>query len=174
VLNRELVDEFAWRESDGSKGSMVIEDSPRHPRHAKVLHYNTPWACFISREHECGLGMVTVELANFRNDGGLSRTFRPYSYLQWGPWAYYARPLVYTFISSGPGRLIPVQAGNIYYEKMAFVPVELEDERAGLRFLDQLHQQLKNPLSVSIVEDTDQRAPKKWMVPVLVEEFEEM
>ena len=174
VLNRELVDEFAWREPDGTSGSMVIEDSPRHPRHAKVLPYNTPWACFISREHECGLGMITVELTNFRNDGGMCRTFRPYSYLQWGPWAYYARPLVYTFISSGPGRLIPVPAGNMYYEKMAFVPVELEDEKAGFRFLDQVHHQLKNPLSVSIVEDTDQRAPKKWVAPVLVEEFAEM
>ena len=174
VLNRELVDEFAWREPDGTSGSMVIEDSPRHPRHAKVLPYNTPWACFISRAHECGLGMITVELTNFRNDGGMCRTFRPYSYLQWGPWAYYARPLVYTFISSGPGRLIPVPAGNMYYEKMAFVPVELEDEKAGFRFLDQVHHQLKNPLSVSIVEDTDQRAPKKWVAPVLVEEFAEM
>ena len=174
VLNRELVDEFAWREPDGSTGSMLIEDSPRHPRHAKVLPYNTPWACFISREHECGLGMITVELTNFRNDGGMCRTFRPYSYLQWGPWAYYARPLVYTFISSGPARLVPVPAGNMYYEKMAFVPVELEDEKAGFRLLDQLNHQLKNPLSVSIVEDTDQRAPKKWMAPVLVEEFEEM
>ncbi len=174
VLNRELVDEFAWREPDGSSGSIVIEECPRHPRHAKVLPYNTPWACFISRENSCGLGMVTVEVTNFRNDGGLSRTFRPYSYLQWGPWAYYARPLVYTFVSSGPGRIIPVPAGNVYYEKMAFVPVELEDEKAGFRYLDTLYQQLKYPLSVSIVEDTDQRAPKKWMAPVLVEEFEEM
>ena len=79
-----------------------------------------------------------------------------------------------TFISSGPARLVPVPAGNMYYEKMAFVPVELEDEKAGFRLLDQLNLQLKNPLSVSIVEDIDQRAPKRWVAPVLVEEFEEM
>jgi len=174
VLNRELIDEFAWREPDGTEGLIRIQDAPRHPQHAKVLPYNTPWACFISRENSCGLGMVTVELSHFRTDGGLCRTFRPYSYLQWGPWAYYARPLVYTFVSAGPGRLIPVPAGNIYYEKMAFLPVELEDERAGFRYLDQLHQQLKNPLMINIVEDTDERAPKEWLAPVLVQEFEEM
>jgi hypothetical protein len=67
-----------------------------------------------------------------------------------------------------------VPAGNIYYEKMAFVPVELEDEKAGFRYLDQLHGQLKNPLVTHIVEDTDERAPKEWMAPVLVQEFEEM
>jgi hypothetical protein len=174
VLNRELVDEFAWCEPDGSRGLVRIQDTPRHPRHAKELPYNTPWACFISRGHDCGLGMVTVELAHFRNDGGICRTFRPYSYLQWGPWAYYARPLVYTFLSAGPGRLIPVTAGNIYYEKMAFLPLELEDEKAGFRYLDQLHMQLKNPLLTHIVEDADERAPKSWMAPVLVQEFEEM
>ena len=174
VLNRELVDEFAWCEPDGSRGLIRIQDTPRHPRHGKELPYNTPWACFISRDHGCGLGMITVELAHFRNDGGICKTFRPYSYLQWGPWAYYARPLVYTFLSAGPGRLVPVAAGNIYYEKMALLPLELEEDRAGFRYLDQLHLQLKNPLSTHIVEDTDERVPKSWMAPVLVQEFEEM
>ena len=174
VLNRELVDEFAWREPDGSGGTMVIQDGPRHPRHAKVLPYNTPWACFFNRDRKCGLGMITLDVNNFCSDGGIGKTFRPYSYLQWGPWVYYARPLVYTFVSSGPGRLIPVQAGNVYCEKMAFVPFVYEDEKTSFRFLDQLHARLKNPLLVSIVEDTDPRAPQKWMAPILVEEFEEM
>jgi len=52
--------------------------------------------------------------------------------------------------------------------------VELEDERVGFRYLDQLHQQLKNPLMINIVEDTDERAPREWLAPVLVQEFEEM
>lgn len=174
VLNRELVDEFAWREPDGSGGTMLIQDGPRHPRHAKVLPYNTPWACFFNRDNKCGLGMLTVDVNNFRNDGGIGRTFRPYSYLQWGPWAYYARPLVYTFVSSGPGRLIPVPAGNVYYEKMAFVPFAYEDDKTSFQYLDQLYGKLEDPLSVTIVEDTDTRAPRNWMAPILVEEFEEM
>jgi hypothetical protein len=174
VLDRKLVDTFAWRDPEGKTGSMVIQETPRHPRHAKVLPFDTPWACFMNSKKGCGLGMVTVDVANYRLDGGFSRTFRPYSYVQWGPWVYYARPLVYTFISSGPGRFIPVSAGNLYCEKMAFVPVQYVDKEKSYEYLDQLYLQLANPLYVDIVEDTDPRAPKTWMAPILVEEFEEM
>ncbi len=174
VIDRKLVDQFAWRDPEGKTGSMNIQDGPRHPRHAKVLPFDTPWACFLNSKKGCGLGMVTVDVANFQRDGGFSRTFRPYSYLQWGPWAYYARPLVYTFVSSGPGRFIPVPAGNLYYEKMAFVPVQSENKEKSYKYLDQLYLQLANPLYVDISEDTDPRAPKTWMAPILVEEFEEM
>ena len=118
--------------------------------------------------------MVTVKLANFRKDGGFSRTFQPYSYLHWGPWVYYARPLVYTFLSSNPGKLITIPAGNIYYEKMAFIPVRFEKDNQAYEYLERIYKQLTNPLYVSVVEDTDQRAPSKWMPPILVEEFEEM
>ncbi len=174
VIDRKLVDQFAWRDPEGKTGSMNIQDGPRHPRHAKVLPFDTPWACFLNSKKGCGLGMVTVDVANFQRDGGFSRTFRPYSYLQWGPWAYYARPLVYTFVSSGPGRFIPVPAGNLYYEKMAFVPVQSDNKEKSYKYLDQLYLQLANPLYVDISEDTDPRAPKTWMAPILVEEFEEM
>jgi hypothetical protein len=174
VLNRDLVEEFAWREPDGSTGCMIITDSPRHPAHAKVLPHDTPWAVLFNRMRRCGLGLVNVDSTNFRSDGGLCRTFRPYYYLQWGPWVYYARPLVYTFISSGPGRFIPVSAGNVYYEKMALVPLVYDDDKSSARYLDQVYERLRKPLSVKIVEDTDPRAPKEWMAPILVEEFEEM
>lgn len=174
VLNRKLVQEFAWREPDGNIGSMIITDGPRHPRQAKILPHDSPWVCFFNRDRQCGLGMVTVKLANFRKDGGFSRTFQPYSYLHWGPWVYYARPLVYTFLSSNPGKLITVPAGNIYYEKMAFIPVRFEKDNQAYEYLERINKQLTNPLYISVVEDTDQRAPSKWMPPILVEEFEEI
>ena len=174
VLNRELVDEFAWRKPDGNADSMVIEEGPRHPAHAKVLPYDTPWVCFFNRKHQCGLGMVTAKLANFRKDGGLCKTFNRYSYLQWGPWVYYARPLVYTFASNNPGRLVNVPAGNIYYEEMAFVPIKIKPENENFQELERLHTQLSHPIDIRLVEDTDPRAPEGWMPPVLVEEFEEM
>ncbi len=174
VLNREVAHEFAWREPDGYIGSMIITDGPRHPRQAKVLPPDNPWVCFFNRDRHCGLGMVTIKLANFRKDGGFSRTLQPYSYLHWGPWIYYARPLIYTFLSSNPGRLVNVPAGNVYYEKVAFLPVRYEDDHQTYDFLERTYRQLANPLYVSVVEDTDQRAPRKWMPPILVEEFEEM
>jgi hypothetical protein len=57
---------------------------------------------------------------------------------------------------------------------MALVPIVYEDDKSSARFLDQLYAKLRSPLAVSIVEDTDPRAPKEWMAPILVEEFEEM
>ncbi len=174
VLNRELVEEFAWRQPGGGVGTMRITDAPRHPSHGKVLPPDTPWVCLFSRAHGCGLGVVTAKTANFRRDGGLAKTYGHYSYLQWGPWVYYCRPLVYTFASSNNGRLVHVPAGNQYYEEMAFVPLRVDPRREDFRQLETLYQRLAHPLDVQVVEDTDPRAPEGWVPPVLVAEFEEM
>jgi hypothetical protein len=174
VLNRKIVDEFAWPNPGGGVGSIAIEEAPRHPNHAKVLPHDIPWVCLFSRKHQCGLGVITANLANFIKDGGFARTFRHYSYLQWGPWVYYARPLVYTFISNNPARLIPVSAGSLYYEKMALVPIAFTKDEEAFTYLERTGTQLKQPIHIKIVEDTDPRAPREWVPPILVEEFEEI
>jgi hypothetical protein len=174
VVNRKLVEEFAWRNPDGSAGTMLITDGPRHPRHAKVLPADTGWAAFFSRRGRFGLGMVNIKLADFRAEGGLPKLHNRYSYLQWGKWAYYAHPLVYTFASNNPALLVPVSAGNVYYEEMAVVPLRIDPEKEDFRQLEMLHQKLAHPLDVQLVEDTDPRAPEGWVPPVLVKEFEEM
>jgi len=176
VLDRKLVEEFAWRKPGpgGAVGTMVITDGPRHPRHAKVLPADTPWACLFNREHGCGLGLVTAKLAESRVDGGLVKTYGRYSYLQWGPWVYYCRPLVYTFASNNSARLVVVPAGNSYYEEMAFVPIRVRPVGEDFGELELLYQKLSHPLDVQVVEDTDPRAPQGWVAPVLVQEFEEM
>lgn len=174
VLDRKLVDEFAWRKPDGSAGTMVITDGPRHPNHGKVLPADTPWAALFSRKGRYGLGMVTAKLADFRADGGLVKLYHRYSYLQWGPWVYYARPLVYTFATNNPARMVPVSAGNVYYEEMAVLPLRIDPQSEDFQELEVLHQKLTHPLDVQIVEDTDPRAPEGWVAPVLVKAFEEM
>lgn len=174
VMDRKLVKEFAWRKPDGTAGTMPIESGPRHPQHAKVLPYDTPWACLFDRESRSGLGMITSKMANFRLDGGNNKRCRNYCYLQWGPWVYYARPLVYTFATNNPGKLIHVPAGNIYYEEMAFVPLTIDPVKEDFQALERLYMELDHPLDVQIVEDTDPGAPEGWMPPVLVGEFEEM
>jgi hypothetical protein len=174
VVNRKLVEEFAWRKPDGSAGTMLITDGPRHPWHAKVLPAETPWAAFFSRKGRFGLGMVNIKLADFKVEGGLPKLCNRYSYLQWGKWAYYARPLVYTFASNNPARLVPVSAGNVYYEEMAVVPLKIDPEKEDFQQLEILHEKLAHPLDLRLVEDTDPRAPEGWVPPVLVKEFEEM
>ena len=173
VLDRKLVDEFAWREPDGGVGTMLITDGPKHPRHAKVLPADTPWTCFFNRKGRYGLGLVTSKLADFRTDGGLPKYFNRYRYLQWSKWVYTCRPLVYTFSTMNQARLVPVAAGNLYYEEMALLPLAIRPEGEDFAALELLHARMSNPLDVQIVEDTDPRAPEGWVSPVLVEEFNE-
>jgi hypothetical protein len=173
VLDRKLVDEFAWRQPDGSVGTMVITDGPKHPRHAKVLPAETPWTCLFNRKGGYGLGMVTSKLADFRADGGLAKYFNRYRYLQWSKWVYTCRPLVYTFSTMNQARLVPVTAGNTYYEEMALLPMRIDPDRDNFEDLELLHATMTNPLDVQVVEDTDPRAPEGWVSPVLVKEFDE-
>ena len=173
MLDRKLVDEFAWREPDGSVGSMVITDGPKHPRHGKVLPADTPWTCLFNRKGRYGLGMVTARLADFRTDGGLAKYFNRYRYMQWSKWVYTCRPLVYTFSTMNQARLVPVTAGNTYYEEMALLPMPIRPEDENFEELELLYARMTNPLDVQVVEDTDARAPEGWVNPVLVKEFDE-
>lgn len=173
VIDRKLVDEFAWRAPDGSAASMRITDGPKHPRHAKVLPADEPWVCFFNRKGRYGLGMVTGKLADFRRDGGIPKYFNRYRYLQWSKWAYTCRPFVYTFSTMNQARLVPVTAGNCYYEEMALLPLPIRPEGEDFQALEILYARMTNPLDVQIVEDTDARAPEGWVSPVLVQEFNE-
>ena len=173
VLDRKLVDEFAWRQPDGSVGTMVITDGPKHPRHAKVLPAETPWTCLFNRKGRYGLGMVTARLADFCADGGIAKYFNRYRYLQWSKWVYTCRPFVYTFSTTNQARLVPVTAGNTYYEEMALLPMPIRPEGENFEELELLYARMTNPLDVQIVEDTDTRAPEGWVNPVLVKEFDE-
>ena len=173
VLDRKLVDEFAWRQPDGGVGTMMITDGPKHPQHGKILPAETPWTCLYNRKGRYGLGMVTARLADFRADGGLAKYFNRYRYLQWSKWVYTCRPLVYTFSTMNQARLVPVSAGNTYYEEMALLPMPIRPEGEDFEELELLYARMTNPLDVQIVEDTDDRAPEGWVNPVLVKEFDE-
>jgi hypothetical protein len=173
VLDRKLVDEFAWRQADGGVGTMMITDGPKHPRHAKVLPVDTPWVCFFNRKRRCGLGVVSFKTADFRADGGLAKYFNRYRYMQWSKWVYTCRPFVYTFSTMNQARLVPVTAGNLYYEEMALMPLVVRPEAESFEQLELLYAKMTNPLDVQVVEDTDPRAPEGWVSPVLVEEFDE-
>ena len=173
VLDRKLVDEFAWRTPDGGVGTMKITDGPKHPRHGKVLPADEPWVCFFNRKGRYGLGVVTGKLADFRTDGGLPKYFNRYRYMQWSKWVYTCRPFAYTFSTMNQARLVPVTAGNVYYEEMALLPLPIRPEGEEFEALELLHARMTNPLDVQIVEDTDPRAPEGWVSPVLVKEFNE-
>ena len=175
VLNHNLVREFAWKKADGQIGSMVIKERPRHPTRGKDMYVSTPWFAFYNREVPCALGIVNLDLTAYRRDRGLTE-WAPWNYLHWGPWTYCARPLVYTFISPNPQRVMHVSSGSSFYERMAFHPCRLglsEEERFVP--IEETALKLQHPLKTTVTHlDTDQRVPEEWVPPILVEEFEEM
>ena len=175
VVNQEVVREFAWKKLTGDIGTVVIKDRPRHPTRAMDLDAKTPWWAFFNRDIPCALSAINLELSATWRQEGLN-SWEPYFYLHWGPWYYCARPLVYTFATPNPQRVVHVPASSSYYERMAIYPCRLgaaDEDR--FRPIEQMHQQLAKPLSVSVVTfDIDPRVPEEWVPPILVSEFEEM
>ncbi len=175
VLNHDVVREFAWKKADGQIGSVVIKERPRHPTRGMDLHVATPWFAFYNREVPCALAVVNLELTAFRRDRGLVE-WAPWNYLHWGPWTYCARPLIYTFATPNPQRVMHVSSGSSYYEKMAFHPCRLKAGEEELFVpVEETAERLKNPLRSSVTHlDVDERVPEEWVPPILVSEFEEM
>lgn len=175
VLNHDLVREFAWKKADGEIGSVVIKERPRHPTRGMDMYVSTPWFAFYNREVPCALAIVNLDLSAYRRDRGLVE-WAPWNYLHWGPWTYCARPLVYTFISPNPQRVMHVSAGSSYYERMAFHPCRLgRSEEERFLPIEETALKLRHPLRTTVTHlDTDERVPEEWVPPILVEEFEEM
>lgn len=175
VFNHEIVKEAAWRSPDGSIGSMVIKDGPRHPKHAVHIEADSPWIVFYGREHQCGFGGITLQVANVNRKGGILRAEPPYTYVAWGPWVYWSRVFIYPFGSNNPQRMILVPEGSTYHDKMAIIPFRLGDSEETLFDpLDECYERLSNPLDIRLEMDTDDRVPEEWVPPILTMEFEEM
>jgi hypothetical protein len=175
VLNHNVVREFAWKKSTGEINSVVIKERPRHPTRGLDIEAVTPWFAWYNREIGAAFGAVDLELAYMRRSEGPSRVEQPYRYMHWGPWTYCARPLIYTFATNNPQRVIRAPGGSTYYEKTAFLPFRLgSNEATRFEAIERRQQALSHPLDVRVVLDTDERVPEEWVPPILVEEFEEM
>jgi hypothetical protein len=175
VLNHNVVREFAWKQMNGDVDTVVIKERPRHPTRGLDLDARTPWWAFFNRDVPCALAAINLELSSMRRNEGLAR-WEPYFYMHWGPWAYCARPLVYTFATPNPQRLIRVPETSSYYERMAIYPCRLgTTDKDRFVPVEQVYQRLARPLSTSVTAfDIDSRVPEEWVPPILVSEFEEM
>jgi hypothetical protein len=175
VLNHNVVREFAWKQMDGEINTVVIKERPRHPIRALDIDAHTPWWAFFNREVPCALAALNLELTALRRHEGLAR-WEPYFYMHWGPWTYCARPLIYTFATPNPQRVMRVPESSSYYERMAFYPCRLgATERDRFAPIEQVYQRLARPLTTSITAfDIEARVPEEWVPPILVSEFEEM
>ena len=175
VLNRDFIDSFAWEDRGGTVHTVAVADVPQHPTHGLEIAPDTPWVAFYNPEKSIGFGGIMTEYANARSADGLPRLEQPYIYLQVGRWVYWARPLVYPFGSANPQRLVPVPAGSLYLEDIAFLPFRLGKSPAD-RFapVQQSQRRLAKPLFVSLHMEVDKRVPDEWVWPLLTAPFEEI
>jgi len=174
VFNHEQLNEFAYKTKLGAVETMKIKGSRKHPEHAIRIPYDTPWLAFINRDKKIGFGGVLMNLANTNKYGGLSDAEQPYFYVANGPWIYFSRALNYSFGSNNPSRMIRAKKGSIYYEKTAYMPFVLGDKPSDeFKEIENVAKKLNHPLNVMYYLDTDTRNNKSWVVPILVEPFDE-
>jgi hypothetical protein len=174
VFNHVELNEFVYLTPRGNIDGFMIEGSRPHPAHAIHIPYDTPWQAFINREKGIGFAGITLELANTNKYGGLSDAEYPYFYVANGPWIYWSRALNYSFGSNNTSRMIRAKKGSIYYEKTAYMPFVLGEKSPDeFRMVEEADAMLRNPLHVSYHLDTDNRNNKGWVVPILVEPFDE-
>lgn len=175
VFNKAVVDHFAWRNERGEIRFFNIHEARPHPRPAVVLPANTPWVAVFSPERRVGLAAITLDFVAERFGQGLPTADQAYMYVEVGPWVYWCRPLVNTFVSNNPTRMVRVPEGSLYIERNAYLPFRLD--RAvpdGLEVVEAEYLKLASPLGVRLVLDTDPRVPEKWVPPILAQPFEEL
>lgn len=177
VLNKETTGDFAWKDVDHEVKNVHITDMPRHPVKAMTFDAKTPWFAFYNRNEGNALGVVNHKFNGVRRQGGLIE-WEPHYYLHWGPWFYVSRPIIYTFTSNNPQRVMHMTAGTSFYEQYELMPFDVKKgmtEYDNFEELDLLERKVREPLSKTTAKyDTDERVPDEWVPPILVSHFEEM
>ena len=142
-----------------------------------VFDARTPWFAFYNRTEGNALGVLNLEFGGVRREGGLIEA-EPYYYLHWGPWFYVSRPIIYTFTSNNPQRVMHMTAGTSFFEKYQLYPFEVgrgEAEYDDFTPLADAWALAAEPLSKTAAKfDTDTRVPDEWVPPILVSHFEEL
>ena len=174
VFNHEAFNTFAHKTLMGDIEEIAIETSLKHPEHVVDIPYDVPWVAFSNQEKKIGFGAIALTLTNTNKYGGLSDAEQPYYYVANGPWIYFSRALNYSFGSNNTSRMIRCVAGSLYYEKTAFLPFVMgESQPDNYGIVEEYDALLRHPLHASYSLDTDNRNNPGWVVPILVEPFDE-
>jgi hypothetical protein len=155
VLDHKLIDSAAWLEPSSKV--------PRQIRLASVpllteihLPLDTRWMSFFHTGTKIAFGGIPMESSK----AGLNLeplTCNPYFYIIRGPWVYWTRALLAPYMTQNIQQIIPVPAGNVYWEKWAYLPYVLGEGPARFQPLSDLEMRLSRPLRISVVDERDPR-----------------
>jgi hypothetical protein len=173
VFNKAVFNKAAWRSVDGILHTIDFASSRLHPKHAAQLRPDTPWVAFYGDTKGIGFASLFLDMSLPNLHGGSASQQQPYIYIQNGPWYYMSRGFVYSFGSNNQTRLLPVKAGSLYYDRIAWIPFAFEKDKGFAGRLDALYAMLKRPLGLTEDIETYTESPEGWIVPILTEPFEE-
>lgn len=167
VFNHDVAKEFAIRDKLGEIKHFIITKLPRFEELALTYQADTPWTAFYNSEYALGFALMTLNLANMRNENGMARLEHYNQYINWGPWTYVTRDLIFPFGSQNPQRMTLLPKSCSYYEDMAFMPFMLHEGmsiKERFSMVEQAYRMLSNPLHMQVEFDTDHRVPATFVL----------
>ena len=177
VFNHEIITEFALRDKLGEIKNTVITDLPRFEEIALTYDADMPWTAFYNPEHGFGFAEVNVNISAMRRKGGNVRLEHHHQYLNWGPWFYITRNLIFPYGSQNPQRMSFVPESSTYFEDMLFLPFVMKhgaNKEERFMEVENAYQMFKNPLNIQVEHDTDKRVPAQFVLgPRLAGEVKE-
>ncbi|OHB79842.1 MAG: hypothetical protein A2W31_18630 [Planctomycetes bacterium RBG_16_64_10] len=151
LVDRALFDSLIYKDAQGQIVQMPLQERPEFPDgsvHATAD--NVPWVGMLNTKQKYGFFSLRIDClnSNLAGPGDSLNKAGTYFYApSSGNYAYWVRPLVYTWAEYSTRKLLThVRAGSLFYEKNAYVALPLEDGYAGQ--LDRLLLKLKNPVRI--------------------------
>jgi hypothetical protein len=173
VFNKEVFSRAAYKTVPGPVKVVDFATSRMHPDHAAVLRPDTPWVSFYDEAKRVGFASLFLDCALANVQAGPASQQQPFIYLQNGPWYYMSRVFVYSFGTNNQTLMMPIKAGSIYADRLAWLPFSFDPSRGFSEMLDAAYDALKNPLAVREYLETYPESPEGWLAPHLTEPFEE-
>jgi len=177
VFNHDVITSFALRDKLGEIKHTVVTDLPRFEEIALTYDADIPWAAFYNPDDGVGFAEITLNTSAMRRNGGLAKLEHHHQYVNWGPWCYLTRNLIFPYGSQNPQRMSYVPDTSTYFEDMLFLPFKMphgagKDEQ--FRQVEEAYQMFINPLNVQVEHETDKRVPAQFVLgPRLAGEIKE-
>ncbi len=167
VFNHDIMTNFALRDKLGEIKNTVITDLPRFEEIALTYDADAPWTAFYNPTYGFGFAEITVNISSMRRTGGIVRLEHHHQYLNWGPWVYITRNLIFPFGSQNPQRMSYVPESSTYFEDMVFLPFVMQHgtkKEEQFKAVEETYQMFKKPLNIQIEHDTDKRVPAQFVL----------